>query len=84
MSVMFSIIRTIRGNFQLLKLTYTCVVFYTVCWVILLVVKTVHCASDTSWRYVTIKTGRPFCMVKTSVSIYEFTSKLTLHPLANC
>lgn len=78
MSILFSIIRIIHGNTHLLKFTYVCVAFYMACWVILVIEKVVQCASNPSWHHQLVMSGKPFCLVVSAISIFEFTSKLVV------
>lgn len=73
MSVLFSIIRIIHGNPRLLKFTYACVAFFAACWVILIIEKVVQC-SNPSWHHQLVMSGKPFCLVKAPISIFEFSS----------
>ena len=82
MSVLFSIIRIVQ-NPRLLKFAYACVVFYVTCWVILIIEKVVQCASDPSWHHDLVMSGKPFCMVKAQISIFEFTGKHAVCTSAN-
>ena len=76
MSVLFSIIRIIPGKPCLLTFTYGCVAYCVVCWVTLVVMKAVQCASNTSWHHP--PSGAPFCLIKTPIAVFQFTSKLVL------
>ncbi|KIJ67389.1 hypothetical protein HYDPIDRAFT_108134 [Hydnomerulius pinastri MD-312] len=74
MSILLSIARIVQRTPFLRRLTFICAGFFAACWVILIAEKVYECGSDPNWHHVMVSSGKPFCLVKAPVSIFQFTT----------